>query len=89
MWGWELTEWVDLSRDETLVRLTERDEDMGIGGELDQVLWVLSPHPVGLLGVLERSATGVSLGPSSLELESRVLVTELDRVEQVVIDLAR
>ena len=77
----DLTEWVDLTRDEALVGLTEGNEDMSILSELDHVLWVLSPHLVGLFSVLERCATRVGLGPSSFELESGVLVTELDRVE--------
>ena len=77
----DLTEWVDLTRDEALVGLTKRDENMSILAELDHVLWVLGPHLVGLFGVLEGCATRVGLGPSSFELESGVFVTELDRVE--------
>ena len=77
----DLTEWVDLTRDEALVGLTERDEDMSILAELDHVLWVLGPHVVELLGVLQRGAAGIGFGPGTLELESGVLVTELDRVE--------
>ena len=51
-----LTEWVDLSWDEALVRLSQRDEDVGVLVEIHQVLGVLGPHVVGLLGVLERGA---------------------------------
>lgn len=52
----DLTEWVDLTRDEALVGLTEGNEDMSVLSELDHVLWVLGPHLVGLFGVLERGA---------------------------------
>ena len=76
-----LTEGIDLSWDQTLVRLGQRDEDLHFPVELDKVLGILAPHLILLFGVLQRGATRVGLGPSALEVVPGVLGTELDAHE--------
>ena len=85
----KFTEWIDLSGDESLVRLAKRDENVHGFVQFHEVLWIFTPFAVCFFGVFEWGAARIGFGPGTFENITRIFIAEFYANKEVIVNSAR